>query len=63
MITHGEDYLAPPEAFIEQPKIEKIKDSIHLYEKVVSVILEDKVSAAIIPLKVEITFDWTTMIC
>ena len=42
MITHGEDYLAPPEAFIEQPKIEKIKDSIHLYEKVVSVILEDK---------------------
>ena len=42
MITHGEDYLAPPEAFIEEPKIEKIKDSIHLYEKVVSVILEDK---------------------
>ena len=42
MITHGEDYLAPPEAFIEQPKIEKLKDSIHLYEKVVSVILEDK---------------------
>ena len=41
MITHGEDYLAP-EAFFEEPKIEKLKDSIHLYEKVVSVILEDK---------------------
>jgi hypothetical protein len=41
MITHGEDYLAP-EAFFEEPKIEKLKDSIHLYEKVVRVILEDK---------------------
>ena len=41
MITHGEDYLAP-EAFFEEPQVEKLKDSIHLYEKVVSVILEDK---------------------
>ena len=41
MITHGEDYLAP-EAFFEEPLVEKLKDSIHLYEKVVSVILEDK---------------------
>ena len=41
MITHGEDYLVP-EAFFEEPKVEKLKDSIHLYEKVVSVILEDK---------------------
>ena len=41
MITHGEDYLAP-EAFFEEPQIEKLKDSIHLYEKVVSVIFEDK---------------------
>jgi hypothetical protein len=41
MITHGEDYLAP-EDFFEESKVEKLKDSIHLYEKVVSVILEDK---------------------
>jgi hypothetical protein len=41
MITHGEDYLVP-EAFFEEPQVEKLKDSIHLYEKVVSVILEDK---------------------
>lgn len=41
MITHGEDYLAP-EAFFGEPQIEKLKDSIHLYEKVVSVIFEDK---------------------
>ena len=41
MITHGEDYLAP-EAFFEEPQVENLKDSIHLYEKVVSVILEDK---------------------
>ena len=41
MITHGEDYL-DPEAFFNEPKIGKLKDSIHLYNEVVSVILEDK---------------------
>ena len=30
MITHGENYLAP-QAFFEEPQIEKLKDSIHLY--------------------------------
>ena len=54
MITHGEDYLVP-EAFFEEPKVEKLKDSIHLYEKVVSVILEDML--VIMHPKAKIIFD------